>query len=176
MSRKRSRNFQINILVAVVLSCRALSAQHVHGAVSVPGAARASLPVLIDGSKNPEKISDTLAYQHFFAAVAAHPAPTAQERDRQSAQLGPLQLTASDRATLVTTLAGFRVQLDSIAGAVAVAGTPDKLTSLQAQKTALVVTTLANLRQALTPDGASRLDHHIQTRVKAHIIIYGGAM
>lgn len=175
MHRKHSVSFQIALLATVVLSCRTLCAQHVH-AMSAGGTGRASLPVLVDGSKNPEQISDTLAYQHFFAAVAAHPAPTAQEQGRQSAQLAPLQLAAADREQLVTTLAAFRTHLDLIASAIAAAGTPDKLTSLQAQKTALVVTTLASLRQTLTADGASRLDHHIQTRVKAHIVIYGGAM
>ncbi|HEX4133763.1 MAG TPA: hypothetical protein VHY84_04005 [Bryobacteraceae bacterium] len=144
--------------------------------MSAPGAAPGGLPVVVDGSKNPEKIPDTLAYQHFFAAFAAHPTPTAQEQGRQNAQLGPLQLAAADRATLVRTLAAFRVQLDQIASAVLVAGTPVALAGLQTQKSTLVVTTLASLRQALTSDGASRLDQYVQTRVKAHIVIYGGAM
>lgn len=175
MRTKRSINAKINLCAALILSCRVLCAQHVH-VMSVPGAPPGGLPVLVDGSKNPEKIPDTLAYQHFFAAVAAHPTPTAYEQGRQSTQLGPLQLTAADRATLITALAGFQTQLDSIASAVLVAATPDQLTSLQAQKVALAAATLASLRQTLTPDGASRLDHHIQTRVKAHIVIYGGAM
>src|ERR1700685_1568486 len=175
MHTKRFVNVPINFCVGIILSCQILCAQHVH-VMSAAGAAPGSLPVIVDGSKNPELIPDTLAYQHLFAAFAAHPTPAAQEQGRQDAQLGPLQLAVADRATLVTTLAGYRVQLDQFASAVLAAGTPDALAGLLAQKSALVVTTLASLRQALTSDGASRLDQYVQTRVKAHILIYGGAM
>lgn len=166
-------NVQIRFCVAVILSVGSLCAQHVH---SMSASGTASLPVLVDGSKNPEKIPDSFAYLHFFAAFAAHPTSTAQEQGRQNAQLAPLQLAAADRGVITTILAGFRVQLDQIDTAVVVAGTPAKLASLEAQKSAIAATTLANLRQALTPDGASRMDHYVQTRVKAHIVIYGGAM
>jgi hypothetical protein len=175
MRLKRSANLQINLCVAVVLTCRLLSAQHVH-VMSTTGAGPARLPVLVDGSKNPEKIPDSLAYLHFFAAFAAHPTPTAQEQGRQNAQLGPLQLAAADRSVITTVLAGFRVQLDQIESAVALAGTPATLASLRAQKSAVAATTLVNLRQALTPDGASRVDRYVQMRVKSHIVIYGGSM
>lgn len=168
-------NLRIRFLIAAILSCQALSAQHVH-TMSASGGSQGSLPVLVDGSKNPQLIPDALAYQHFFTAFAAHPTPTTQEQARQNAQLGPLQLAAADQAALVTTLAGFRVQLDQIVGAVLVATTPAAVAGLQAQKTALAAATLANLKQALTPAGASQLDRYIQTRVKTHIKIYGGAM
>jgi hypothetical protein len=47
------------------------------------------LPVAVDGSVTPGQIPDNLAYQHFFAAIAAHPFPSQQEAARQSAQLSP---------------------------------------------------------------------------------------
>lgn len=175
MHDRRSLNAKILFSLAALLSSRTVCAQHVH-AMSASDGRSMSLPILVDGSKNPEKISDALAYRHFFAAFAAHPAPTLQEQNRQSAQLGPLQLAGADQQAIVRILGSFRVQLDQIESAVAIAGTPAKLTSLQTQKTALVAATLANLKQALTNDGASRIDQYVQTRVKSHIVIYGGAM
>lgn len=64
------------------------------------------LPVLVDGSKTPGQIPDNLAYQHFFAAISAHPSPTAQELARQNAQLLPLNLSATDRKNLVQGMPG----------------------------------------------------------------------
>lgn len=174
MRSKCSIDVKITLFLAVVLSCPTLRAQHVH-AMSASGTP-VSLPVLVDGSKNPEKISDALAYRHFFAAFAAHPTPTSQELGRQNAQLAPLQLATADRGALVGILGTFRTQLDVIESAAAVAGTPTKLASLQSQKSTLVATTLANLKLVLTADGASRIDQYVQTRVKKHIVIYGGAM
>jgi hypothetical protein len=166
---------KIKIVIAVILSCHLLSAQHVH-VMSTSGTGPAGLPIIVDGSKNPEAVPDDLAYRHFFAAFAAHPTPTSQELARQNAQLGPLQLAAADRGAFVGILGSFRVRLDQIEKAVAVAGTPANLASLQAQKVALAASTLANLRQTLTPAGVSRIDQYVQTRVKRHIVIYGGAM
>ena len=80
-------------------------------------------------------------------------------------------------AALVGLLANFRVQLDQLESAfTAAATTPNALASLQAQKGALVASTLANLQQSLTPAGVSRVDQYVQTRVKTHIVIYGGTM
>jgi hypothetical protein len=176
-----SINVKTTLFLAAVLSCRTLCAQHVHPmstsvTMSTSGTGPGTLPVLVDGSKNPEKISDALAYRHFFASFAAHPTPSSQEQGRQDAQLGPLQLAAADRRALVGILGSFRTQLDVIEKAAAVAGTPAKLASLRTQKSTLATTTLANLKQTLTPDGASRIDQYVQTRVKKHIVIYGGAM
>lgn len=134
------------------------------------------LPVVVDGAKNPQKISDALAYSHFFTAFAAHPNPTPQEHGRQSAQLTSLQLQAADSAALVGLLASFRVELDQIESAFAAAAGPSALATLQAQKSALVATERAALQQSLTPAAVSRIDQYVQTRVKTHIVIYGGTM
>jgi large exoprotein involved in heme utilization and adhesion len=132
---------------------------------------------VVDGSKNPQNIPDALAYSHFFTAVAAHPNPTPQEQGRQNAQLTALQLAAADSAALTGLLANFRVQLDQIESAFFNAdAAPSQLTTLQTRKTALVATTRASLQQALTPAGASQVDQYVQTRVKTHIVIYGGTM
>jgi hypothetical protein len=134
------------------------------------------LPVLVDGSKTPDQIPDTLAYQHFFTAAATHPVATAPEQGRQAAQLLLLQLAPTDQQTLISGLASFQTQLDQIASAALLATTPDQIAGLQTQRSALVTKTLANLQQVLTSDGASKLDQYVKTRVKVHIVIYGGPM
>ena len=160
-------------VTAVLLSCQIASAQHAHAHAAV---GPASLPVIVDGSKNPEKIPDLLAYQHFFTTVSAHPVPTTEERGRQAAQLAPLQLGTGDQQALVTALAAFREQLDGITAAALTATTPDQSAAYQAQKSSLASTTLAGLQLTLTPDGANGLSRYVMTRVKAHIVIYGGPM
>ncbi|MGO9093988.1 MAG: hypothetical protein ACLQGV_02100 [Bryobacteraceae bacterium] len=166
------------IALTTVLACRVVCAQHVHPQSS--SGATAQLPVLVDGSKTPDQIPDALAYQHYFMAVAAHPSPSAQEQSRQDAQLLPLQLSAADQQALILRLASFRTQLDQLennlansANATPAPSTPSQLASPNAQQAALATAALAGLRQSLTPDGASRLDQYVQTRVKAHIVIYG---
>ncbi len=160
-------------MLAGFTSFGVINAQYIQ-ATTAPPARSSNLPVLVDGSKNPEKISDAIAYQHFFSSIAAHASPTASEQGRQNAQLNLLQLAANDRVAFVTALAGYRGQLDQVASAASSASTPTQLTAVQGQKTALVATMRANLAQALTPDGVGRIDSYVKTRVKAHIMIYGG--
>jgi hypothetical protein len=52
-------------VVAAVLACRVLSAQHSHAQAS-PSGSPMQLPVVVDGSKTPDQIPDNLAYHHFF--------------------------------------------------------------------------------------------------------------
>ncbi|HEX4137949.1 MAG TPA: hypothetical protein VHY84_25295 [Bryobacteraceae bacterium] len=144
--------------------------------MSTTGAGPGTLPVMVDGSKNPQSIPDALAYSHFFTAIAAHPSPTPQEQGRQNAQLALLQLADADSAALTGLLAKFRVQLDQIESNFAAGTGPSSLASLQTQKSASVATIRASLQQALTPAGLNRIDQYVQTRVKTHIVIYGGKM
>lgn len=160
---------------AAMLACQALFAQHVHP-MSAPGTGPGALPVVVDGSKTPRNIPDALAYSHFLTAFAAHPSPTPQEQGRQRAQLLPLQLAPADSTALSALLANFRVQLDQIEGAFAAGTGPSPLATLQTQKSALVASTRAGLQQALTPAGMNQVDQYVQTRVKAHIVIYGSKM
>ena len=87
-----------------------------------------NLPVLVDGSKNPEKIPDSLAYHHFFSAVSAHPTPSAQEVARQNAQLLPLKLSATDQQKLVQGARRFsgRTRPDRGRAAIAIYGCPSR--------------------------------------------------
>jgi 2-methylisocitrate lyase-like PEP mutase family enzyme len=135
------------------------------------------LPVIVDGSITPEQIPDSLAYRHFFAAIAAHPFPAVTEQARQTAQLSQLNLPATDRQTLITGLASFRTQLDQIESARG-AVTPGpaaaaQLAALNTQTDNLVATTLQAVRRSLTVYGWNLLDAYVKARVKGHIRIYG---
>jgi hypothetical protein len=116
-----------------------------------------------------------LAYEHFFTAVSVRPVPTPQEQSRQTAQLKALQLAPADQQVFVSGLTSYRAQIDQIASAI-LAASPSQIEGLRAQKSTLVNKVLANLRQSLTPDGASRLQQYVATQVKTHIVIFGGPM
>jgi hypothetical protein len=170
----RRRHALNTLLVAAAFGGQVLWAQHTHN-MSQSGSSN-QLPVLVDGSKTPDKIPDNLAYQHFFAAVAAHPSPSAQELARQNAQLLPLNLSTADRQNLVQALAVFRTGLDPIGAALRSQPTPAQAASLRQQKDELLANARTALSSSLTADGLGKLDEYVKTRVKKHIIIYGGAM
>lgn len=70
-----------------------------------------SVQPLVDGSENPELISDSLALRTFFLSTAmpvdANPLDLAQ----RDAKLGRLELLPSDRQVLVQALGGFHERL-----------------------------------------------------------------
>ncbi len=134
------------------------------------------LKVVVDGSKTPDQIPDNLAYQHFFAAVSAHPSPSAQGLGRQSAQLLPLNLSVADQQSLVQALAVFRTGLDPIEAALLAKPTTAQAEGLMQQKDLLLADTMAAISFSLTADGFSKLDQYVKTHVKQHIVIYGGTM
>jgi hypothetical protein len=162
-------------LAAVLLSCQMASGQQ-HTHATAASNSPIHLPVLVDGSKTPEKIPDNLAYEHYFTALSVPQSPTAVDLDRQAAQLKALQLSAADRQALVNSMVAFRTQLDQIANAALPANTADQVLALRTQKTTLVTTTVNNVRQMLSSDGANRLDQYIKTHVKARIVILGGTL
>lgn len=161
-------------IVAVVLACPVLSAQHSHG--TSQSGSPIQLKVVVDGSKTPDQIPDNLAYYHFFAAVSAHPFPTAQELGRQSAQLLALHLSEADQQSLVQALAVFRTGLDPLEAALRAQPTPAQAASLKQQKDSLLTSAMTDISSSLTSDGLGKLDQYIKAQVKKHIVIYGGTM
>jgi hypothetical protein len=132
------------------------------------------LVVLVDGSKNPEQITDDLAYQHFFLAVAAHEQPSTDESKRQDAQLSPVGLSQADRQVLTGELGRLTTQLEAIDAAMAASdGADSTLLGFRTQRDEAVSRTVGTVRSALTSDGASRLSRYIAETVKRNIKIYG---
>jgi len=135
-----------------------------------------NLVVLVDGSKHPEQIPDDLAYRHYFLAVATHEQPSAEEQERQKAQLAPLGLSEPDRQQIVLQLGRMTTQLEAIEAArEASDGTDAALASFRVRHDAVVSQTASSVRGALSADGASRLSRYITETVKGKIKIYGSA-
>lgn len=140
------------------------------------------LPVLVDGAKNPERIPDELALQHFLLALTVPANASHMELNRQEAQLGSLDLPSDERIVMKRELQLFRLGWEALerkwdisnpqmqpeeqSGAVA---------ELRKARGDLSVSTMARIRSLLSAQTAGRLDRHIQTRVKSRIIIYGSA-
>jgi len=134
---------------------------------------------VIDGAKNPELIPDSTAYRLWLITVSALPNATQQDRDRQRAHLASLQLSALDNLQLITILAEFKSQYNSLIerynesakAALAKGGQPDMKLFLQ-QRDDLVQTTRAAITLRL-PESASRVDARVQEH-KKHIQLHTG--
>jgi len=158
----------------------ALSACLTFAAATVAGAQNAGsvtkLVVVVDGATNPEQIPDDLAYQHFFLAVAAHEQPSPQEVARQSAQLAPVGLAASDRQMMTRELGRMMTALEAIDAAERASdGSVTALSDLKVQRAAARARAITTVRGALSTEGASALDDYVIGIVKRGIKIYGTA-
>jgi hypothetical protein len=133
-----------------------------------------NLVVIVDGSKNPEQIPDALAWRHFLVALATHEQPTAQEQLRQQAQFVPLALATADAQRIAGLLGKMTTQLEAIEKARENSdGANSTLAALKAQEEAVIASTIAAVRAAVTSDGLSRLSGYIGKTVKGSIKIYG---
>ncbi len=166
------------IVIVAVLASQVSTGQHVHPAA--PTGSPAQLSVIVDGAKSPDQIPDDLAYQHFFIAVSVPAAPSALEKARQAAQFLPIQLSPVDQEVVGSAVTIFRDQFDQIEAAIAKLANTNldpslaaQIVSLRTQQKGLAGVALASIRKSITPDGAGRLDQHINAQVKTHIVIYG---
>jgi hypothetical protein len=134
---------------------------------------RTQLVVQVDGSVNPERIPDDLAWGHFLCAVANHPFPTASESNRQKAQLAPLGLAAADSQQLTIELSRMLTEIESIQSSLELTNPADSaaLAALKQQRDALMARTIAKVKSVLSPDGLSRLSNHITNTVKRNIVL-----
>jgi hypothetical protein len=134
--------------------------------------------VVIDGAVTPEKIPDTLAYQHFIRAMVAPDEPSLNRAKRREGLLSRVQLSARDRAAMVTALSGVESRLSAVVetrrrAARGPALTPDAVRALRDEEDGLVRDARALIKSRLTSQGAARLEAHIQEHVKRRIKIYG---
>jgi hypothetical protein len=153
------------------------------GPASVTPQAENRLPIAIDGSREPGRIPDRLAYFHLIRALSQPATPTKQETARRNALLNPIGLAPADRAALVAALSGVREGLDRVA--VARRGLKSEaLVEVSAQITAatlkreedtLLGDAFTRLTTTLSADGVNRLQFHVRNHVKQRIVIYGDA-
>jgi hypothetical protein len=123
---------------------------------------------IIDGSTNPELISDAVARWLFFRAVSEPPSPTAEERARQRAKLALLLLNEKEFQVFTGILASFHVQAVNLEIRHATAAKTGSTTpeAFAAEQDALANNTMEALRGALNPSAFEALAKHIQGEKK----------
>jgi|GEM_PF-2893493 len=170
-SRARSAVFAFLCLIAAPAAGAAQHAGHL-----------TELPVAVDGAKNPEKIPEDLAAQHFLLAISVPASPSPVELKRQEAQLASLGLAPAERAVVKQELARFRQQWDELEVQWERAGRqaqPEEqsraVSAISAARRGLAASTISRIRGLLSVESGEKLERHIQTRVKSRIIIYGTA-
>lgn len=140
------------------------------------------LTVLADGAKNPERIPDELALQHFLLALTIPANASQMELNRQEAQLESLGMPSDERIVMKRELQLFRQGWEDLERKWDISN-PQMRPEEQSRAAAelrkargdLSVSTMARIRSLVSAQTAGRLDRHIQTRVKSRIIIYGSA-
>jgi hypothetical protein len=151
-------------------------------AKSGPGDARSqvensgnSLPLAVDGEKNPERIPDSLAFRHFLSVTAINATATKHERGVRDAALALVQLSAEDRTAYLSAIGPLRDELTSIEQRRQRAAHDDakSLNDLRIEQGRLLDDRAARAMASLSTEGAERLRQHINTRVKSRIKIYG---
>ncbi len=133
--------------------------------------AHLNIPIIADGSKNPEKISDQVAYRHFILQASEPHSPNMQQMDRRFALLSRLKLSQSDQNAALSALDGVREQLDTLNFSSAVSAAEG--VARDAAFNRILDAALARLRASLSVDGLARIDTFVQTHVKRHIVIFG---
>jgi hypothetical protein len=141
-----------------------------------------SLPVVVDGSRDPELVPDAVAYRHLFSTTTVPSNASTEQVKRQLSRLAPVGFDDTDRDTYVQHMQSLRGTLDSIAADRA------PWSSLEAAGTATGQVVLKNsierekqvfegtrqlLQIALTQNGVQRLELYARNHVKRHIKIYG---
>jgi hypothetical protein len=125
--------------------------------------------IKVDGAEHPELIPDSTAYRLYLLAVSELPNASQEERSRQDAHLGMLNISARDHLAIIGALAEFKsayVALvsrynKSAEAALAAGMQPDEKTFLL-QRDDLVQTTRNAIKRLLTTEGMVRFDAHVQ--------------
>jgi hypothetical protein len=144
-----------------------------------PGARSAqpatALPLAVDGAKHPELIPDYVAYRHFISVTAVSTTASQKEIDRREAFLAQVRLSPKDGAAYVAALGNIRDALTSIErqGRLLDHADAAALSNLKRQQGQLLDDTATRALGSLSAEGVSRLQEHINGRVKANIRIYG---
>ena len=147
-----------------------------HAAHAVP---IETLPIVVDGAKNPEKIPMELAYRHLIGALAGPRAEREESADllsRRRTHAQRMGLSGEDQAAIVAAVRGLGDELNSIErtrrSAVSDGLTVD-LPALRAQERTLLDGARVRIGHGLTIDGAARLERYVREHVRRRITIYG---
>ena len=168
----RGRNVRIWIACILALSSPGTSAAQ-QAPTPPPGFPSAALPgrIIVDGSKNPERIPDRIAIGMFFSALAI-PAPAGKPALRRfEAQIRPVKLSPSDKGLLRTELARLHGRLVTHRETMTAArdnlrrsrtpATGAAFTAAVEARDTLAVDSYERILRSLSPEGAGRLHAYI---------------
>lgn len=170
-------------IIAVLISTAALSG--VGGRITATMAdntraidqatSQSPLPIAVDGSKEPQRIPDRLAYVHFVLANAEREIAEASELARRRLVLQDLMLAEADEAALILALRGVRDELDSVEAAMRSLSATSATTvgALRSRRERALDDAISRFRTYLSPKGLESLERYLRDHVKRHIVIYG---
>ncbi len=122
-------------------------------------------PGTIDGSKNPELISDFKAWEVFFNSVAVPQTAPESKKWEGTDKFRRAQLSPQDTAEVIKAMAEFyerRSELQASANQLRREGSSEEaFAQLQSEARSLVESSRRTLESRLTPDGAARLGQHV---------------
>lgn len=141
----------------------------------------ASAPILVDGSKTPDKIPDWLAYRHFIRAISESTGASVEEKSRRESRLAPIGFSKADHDITISALSGAREQLVAFEAQRQIeSASPSeasiqnaRLDSLLQQEHDYLDGIKASWYSSISVAGRALLDKYIRTQVKSHIVIYG---
>ena len=142
-----------------------------------------TITVDVDGSVNPERIPDEVAYLHFFGVLAKNPdADQALEQSRRVAYLryffkrecGPARnedrsLSEVQIQRLLAAADGVAQRLTAAESRLGVAGGRSGESTPWQQRQEIVVATINSLDSSVDPDAAAKIRRHIAEHVKRRI-------
>jgi hypothetical protein len=139
---------------------------------------RTPAPLVVDGSINPERISDRTAAKVFLLSIAEPPHATPEQLRRMRAKIAPLGLSDADAAKLITLTQSLHASLAAKRDSAEVLAKQMRKQPSLAQMQQLTATkveldnishaTYENLLQVLSSDGVTRLKEHL-TQIKTKI-------
>ena len=150
----------------------------------VPARAQSNGPaiqIVVDGSKTPAAIPDTVAYEHFFTVLATRQGTTtaSNEPRRQSylrfffkspcsGQADDRTLTDDQKTKLIAAAEGVMAQVVAIEQQMASGG---RTTALLQQRDQVLSAAIASLPSNVDVDAAAKVQRHVAYHVKAHIML-----
>jgi hypothetical protein len=125
---------------------------------------------VINGADHPELIPDATAYRLFLVMLGLNVSATGQDLARQAAHARKLGLSDADRTLLIAAANDFKIKYEGAintynvqADATQAGGQVPNVSSILAQREALVEATCAKLTSTLSAAGLAQFNSYIQS-------------
>jgi hypothetical protein len=154
----------------------AFAEQHEQHAQHPPhNVSTSALRLDVDGSKNPERVSDYTAYRQFIITAAARNGSSDQDRKHRRAFIRRIGLSAGDEAVLDAALRNVLERLDSVSAqkqSLGAAAPEATQTALRQQEEAVLEGANRRIRAFLSKEGWRQLEQFVRQQVKPTIKVF----